>query len=261
MRIFASLGLVLIPACVWGLDLVVKTKPAKPGEETSLSLVVHEAEAVGNLAFEVSYDWDKLSLLGVRQGSLIEGLSGAVFAMNPERFPDRSGVFKFNIVVAGGFGGGGNVMEFKFGISDSARGLVEVKVKGASAADTSLGAIEVRAQNGGFILPVSVSEEEVLIPSCWALLPNFPNPFNEGTWIPFQVPKEGKVEVRIYNILGQVVRRIDLGSVPAGYYLGVGRAVYWDGRDEDGRILGSGVYLVKFKAGDFVDVRKAVLLR
>jgi len=80
----------------------METKPARPGDELSLGLSVHDARDVGNLAFEVSYGWDDLELLGVSHGPLIEGLGGAIFAMNPESFPDRRGIFKFNMVVAVG---------------------------------------------------------------------------------------------------------------------------------------------------------------
>lgn len=254
--------LLLLPSLSFGMELALDTKPAKPGEKSFLILAVQGAEDVGELYFKLSYDWENLKLLGVKPGPLVAGLGeDAIFAMNPEDFPDRSGRFRFDIVVAGGFSGEGPAMMFEFDISDSAEGFVEVNIEEARAVDTSLKSIPVGLHNGGFVLPVSVEEEQVALPPRPALLPNFPNPFNEGTWIPFQVPRTCRVRIKIYNILGQVVRDMDLGVVKGGYYMGVGRAVYWDGRDGDGRLLGSGVYLIKFRGGKFEQVRKALILR
>jgi len=262
MGMLALLAMLFNSASTWGLGLVLETRQAEPGDRSYLNLSVQDVHDIGNLSFELSYDWENLELLEVRPGPLMTDLGDKLLsAMNPEEFPDREGRFKFGMVVAEGFGGSGHLMSLVFGISDSAKGLVEVRFVRASAADTSLADVEVEAVSGGFLLPVSVSEEEVAVPVSAALLPNFPNPFNSGTWIPFQVPEDCEVEVRIYDILGQVVRKIELGRVTGGYYVSAGRAVYWDGRDGRGRELGSGVYLVRLKAGEFVCVRKAVLLK
>jgi len=260
MKVLLWLWMVSVP--VHALELFVGTKPSKPGQGASLGVFVKEAKGVGDLAFEVSYDPEHLTLLGAHPGPLItEQLGGrALFATNPEEFPSRSGSFRFDMVVARGFDGDGQVVSFFFEISDSAKGIVEVGIVEASAADTSLKDLDVEVQGGGFVLPTGV-ELEGKVPDAPALLPNFPNPFNEGTWIPFQVRGTCDVELRIYDVLGQVVRRIELGKVRAGYYIGVGRALYWDGRDEGGRRVGSGVYVLQLKAGNFVRARKALLLK
>ena len=66
------------------------------------------------------------------------------------------------------------------------------------------------------------------------LLPNYPNPFNPETWIPYQLAKAADVGVKIYDVGGRLVRTISIGFKPIGYYLTRERAAYWDGQNETG---------------------------
>ena len=94
-----------------------------------------------------------------------------------------------------------------------------------------------------------------------ALLPNYPNPFNPETWIPFDLAQESSVTIAIYNSAGQTVRRMELGELPAGSYRAKGKAAYWDGRDALGAPAASGVYFVRIEAGSFSETRRMVLLK
>ena len=94
-----------------------------------------------------------------------------------------------------------------------------------------------------------------------ALLPNYPNPFNPETWIPFDLAQESFVTIAIYNSAGQTVRRMELGELPAGSYRAKGKAAYWDGRDALGAPAASGVYFVRIEAGSFSETRRMVLLK
>lgn len=92
---------------------------------------------------------------------------------------------------------------------------------------------------------------------------NYPNPFNSGTTIPYTVNStqktahsEGRVKLTVYNILGQKVKVLVDERKPPGYY-----EVTWDGRDDSGQEVGSGVYLCRLKARGFLEVRKIVLLK
>ena len=73
-----------------------------------------------------------------------------------------------------------------------------------------------------------------LIPKETALLPNYPNPFNPETWIPYRLSHASDVDVTIYDTRGMVVRRLDLGHQMAGYYTDRTKAAYWNGRNESG---------------------------
>ena len=84
-----------------------------------------------------------------------------------------------------------------------------------------------------------------LTPQETRLLPNYPNPFNPETWIPYQLAKAAEVTVSIYSIDGKLVRRLALGYLPAGMYQRQSRAAYWDGNNEVGETVASGVYFYR----------------
>ena len=91
------------------------------------------------------------------------------------------------------------------------------------------------------------------------LLQNFPNPFNPETWIPFQLTKESDVTIHIYAATGQLVRHLSLGRIPAGDYSSQAEAVYWDGRNQIGEPVSSGVYLYTINTRDFSATRKMLI--
>ena len=101
--------------------------------------------------------------------------------------------------------------------------------------------------------------ETSTIPERTSLLPNYPNPFNPETWIPYQLVEPADVTVIIYAADGQLVRTITLGHQLAGIYQSKGRAAYWDGRNELGEPVASGVYFYTFTAGDFTATRKMLI--
>ena len=100
-----------------------------------------------------------------------------------------------------------------------------------------------------------------LLPQQTQLHPNYPNPFNPETWIPFQLHKSARVHVSIYDTLGREVRQFDLGHQPAGYYQTRERAVHWDGRNQIGERVASGTYFYRLEADDFVSLRRMVVLK
>ena len=91
------------------------------------------------------------------------------------------------------------------------------------------------------------------------LLPNYPNPFNPETWIPYQLEAPAKVTVTIYNVRGVVVRKLDLGHKLEGRYINRSRAAYWDGRNSVGEKVAAGLYFYTIKAGDFTATRKMLI--
>lgn len=94
-----------------------------------------------------------------------------------------------------------------------------------------------------------------------ALLPNFPNPFNPETWIPYRLAAPSDVILTIYDANGHMIRRFDLGSQPAGRYESTQKAVHWDGKNATGEKVSSGLYFYELKAGDFKATRKLVVLK
>jgi hypothetical protein len=107
------------------------------------------------------------------------------------------------------------------------------------------------------LVPTVVEEtSDAAIPDAYALSQNHPNPFNSQTLIRFALAQPGEVELLVYNLGGQRVALLSQGSRVAGTY-----EIRWDGRDDDGRELASGVYLYQLKAGDNSQQRKLLLLR
>ena len=114
------------------------------------------------------------------------------------------------------------------------------------------------SQRGILILEQLLS---VLIPKETSLLPNYPNPFNPETWIPYQLAEPAEVEVYIYTVDGTLIRTLALGHQPAGMYQSKSRAAYWDGRNEVGEPVASGVYFYTLTAKDFTATRKMLILK
>ena len=94
-----------------------------------------------------------------------------------------------------------------------------------------------------------------------ALLQNFPNPFNPETWIPYTLADDAAVQVSIYDVHGALVRQLDIGQQRAGRYLSRQTAAYWDGRDQSGASVASGVYFYTLEANAFSETRRMVILK
>ena len=92
---------------------------------------------------------------------------------------------------------------------------------------------------------------KALTPKETALLPNYPNPFNPETWIPYQLSEASDVTVAIYTVDGRLIRTLALGHQPAGLYQRKNRAAYWDGRNAFGERVASGLYFYTLTAGQF----------
>ena len=94
-----------------------------------------------------------------------------------------------------------------------------------------------------------------------ALLPNYPNPFNPETWIPYRLAADADVQISIYDGRGILVRQLDLGRQTAGHYIDKGRAAYWDGRNEYAETVASGVYFYQLRAADYSHMRRMVVVK
>ena len=93
------------------------------------------------------------------------------------------------------------------------------------------------------------------------LFANYPNPFNPETWIPFQLSVASPVVIQIYNQAGQLVRTLDLGYRRAGTYLTQSQAAYWDGKNEMGERVTSGVYFYQLFTDHLTATRKMAILK
>ncbi|MEJ2634795.1 MAG: FlgD immunoglobulin-like domain containing protein [Calditrichia bacterium] len=95
-----------------------------------------------------------------------------------------------------------------------------------------------------------------LSPKQFKVLPNFPNPFNLQTTIQYELPRESQVTLKIYNVLGQLVKTLVDDYQKSGYY-----TLRWNGDDESGTVVSNGVYIYRFKAGNYIKTGKMLLMK
>jgi hypothetical protein len=88
---------------------------------------------------------------------------------------------------------------------------------------------------------------------------NYPNPFNPETWIPYKLAKPADVTIKIYKMTGEVVKTLDLGYRSAGFYTDRTKSAYWDGMDDNGQKVSSGIYFFTIKAGDYTATKKMIV--
>ncbi|MFC1718047.1 PKD domain-containing protein, partial [Candidatus Poribacteria bacterium] len=100
-----------------------------------------------------------------------------------------------------------------------------------------------------------------LSPDGTRLLAAYPNPFNPEVWIPYQLGSDSQVTIRIYDLTGHLVCILDLGTKPAGFYVDKSKAAHWDGNNDAGEQVASGVYFYSIQAGVYTNMRKMILSR
>ena len=162
----------------------------------------------------------------------------------------------FDLVQVAGAIGGGGAAPSTHSLDPSMINAADIESWLAGA--QGLGVGDANFQRGIRFLEGLIA---ALTPKETTLLPNYPNPFNPETWIPYRLAREAEVAITIYDTKGTVVRRLALGNQSAGYYAERGKAAYWDGRNEDGEAVASGIYIYQFRAGDYAASRRMVIVK
>ena len=126
------------------------------------------------------------------------------------------------------------------------------------------GRIGTKASGYTYILPAAPSDNlafDPSVPKTTKLAQNYPNPFNPETWIPYQLHESGEVVIRIYSVTGELARELRLGYKPAGLYATQDRSAYWDGRNEAGERVSSGVYFYNIQIGNYNATMKMIVTK
>ena len=131
-------------------------------------------------------------------------------------------------------------------------GIVQFIVKGTDLFG-NLGELEMQRE---FHIPAPDQ-----IPTKFVLMQNYPNPVIQGTSIPYELPESQIVSIKIFNVKGQLIRTMEEGYKAAGHYVSLDRATFWDGKDDNGLPVASGVYFYYLKAGKLEDLKKLVVRR
>ncbi len=120
----------------------------------------------------------------------------------------------------------------------------------------SFGTYKIEVRDMADLGEVGIGDNVDLQPYTYKLYPNFPNPFNPETRIRFDIPESKRVKVIIYDILGHHVRTLTNRDYDRGYHV-----LNWNGRNDAGAMVSSGVYICRIKAGEFIDHNKMTLVR
>ena len=95
-----------------------------------------------------------------------------------------------------------------------------------------------------------------LLPRTFSMEQGYPNPSSGRMEIKYQLPRSGRVDLKIYNVSGQLVRTLESGNKPAGFY-----GVRWDGRDDQGQNVSSGIYFCKLQSSGFNATQRLTVIR
>ena len=153
---------------------------------------------------------------------------------------------------------------------DGTTNLVTLLLEHNSIANTAANATALQAlSDAGTNIDIAIPDVDVNaaplasgnIPDETLLHPNYPNPFNPETWIPYHLANDTDVQISIYDINGGLVRQLDLGYQQAGYYTNRSRTAYWDGRNGFGERVATGIYFYQLQAGSESFLRKMVIVK
>ncbi len=145
--------------------------------------------------------------------------------------------------------------------------LTWLQLDGNSISDYGpLGRLKAAIEAAGNSLSLDITipadaPSHAAVPKSTSLLPNFPNPFNPETWIPYQLAKPSAVTITIFDVRGRVVRTLILGTQPSGIYRSQSKAAHWDGKNAFGEKVAGGMYFYRLTAGDFSATRKMLILK
>jgi hypothetical protein len=219
----------------------IPEQSAKSGEVVDVPIAIADASGLLAGGISVKYDPTILKALDVTAFPL---LSGSYWQANVQ----LEGEVRVAFAGTTPLQGKGNLLKIKFEILPQADGKASPII--FSRVDFS-NSLTITKRNGAV---------KILSPK-FALLQNFPNPFNPETWLPYQLAMDADVVIHIHNMRGQLIRSIFVGWQTAGSYVTKDRAIYWDGRDNLGERVSSGIYFYTLRAGNFKATRRMLMVK
>jgi len=221
------------PLRVESRTLFLSSLKAKPGERITIPILVDEPSNIISGEIEVRFDGRLLRIIEARSDFELESRVE------------------------------GEELKLAFTGSKARRSKeliqLEFEVKGRARECASLNLKKGKLNEG---VKLNLIDGQVKItPMRNELLQNYPNPFNPDTWIPFNLAKGGDVVIRIYDVAGRLIRELDLGYMEPGSYVSRSKAAHWDGRNELGEKVASGIYIYQMEVGDKRFIRRMVILK
>ena len=211
------------------------------------------------------FDPKALKVIGAAPGNLLEQ-DGHATALRRRCYWSMSGIdnelghireiIQVRKAVKNGVSASGTLATITFAVKDvSVADSTRLSLVNVAMADSSARKVKTIHSE------LELHWERLLIPQKSGLLQNYPNPFNPETWIPYCLSQTADVTIRIYDLKGQLVRAFHIGSRPAGWYVSKTKATYWNGRNESGEQVASGVYFYQLQADTLSDMEKLLVVR
>lgn len=249
-----------VPDTCW----VERLEKVLPNSQVVLNIYLTNDENIGGFAVPLAFPdsitnlditCDSVSFVGTRSSGKIYG-SDSTSVDN-----DKNKVVAFAFFVTPISAGTGSIAKIYFTTGSAWDSTLSVSIDTSFWPPTS--AYEFSTDLGASFYPVffkgALEVRDVnspATPKVFSLSQNYPNPFNPKTVIRFGLPKDSWVNLDIYNVLGQRVKTLVDERLSAGM-----KEVEWDGKDDKGFEVSSGIYFYKIKAGDFSDIKKMVMLK
>ncbi|MEW5768097.1 MAG: cohesin domain-containing protein [bacterium] len=229
------------------------------GEKTlEVKIMANQVADMHGVNIDLSFDSRKLEVTEVEKGDLISGMSFFKVDTRQAGLINLAGTFLGRDPGVDGSGVLARVV-FKVNKTPEVYQTPGVSLSQVIVADHNN--IQYNLTPGALESVITLKD---LIPTRNSLHQNYPNPLNPETWIPFSLSTRANVVINIYSLSGQLIRTLELGEKEAGYYPakgGIKSAAYWDGKDETGKEVTSGVYLYQLRAGSFVSTRKMIVVK
>ena len=230
----------------------------RKGNTFTLRLNAADITDLAGWQTDIAFDPALLKANNVSEGNFLKQGNGRTFFQKGtiKNKQGRVTGIKSARISRGGAKGEGTLLSVKFTATANGQGRVVFRNfrAGSSTGETiqsTLPEITIVVGNTPAAPPLQPDET--------ALLHNYPNPFNPETWIPYQLAEAAEVTFHIYAANGALVRTLDLGHQSPGIYQYRSRAAYWDGKNEVGEPVASGVYFYTLTAGDFTATRKMLI--
>jgi hypothetical protein len=210
------------------------------GKQVTVTLSGHEMHNMFSTDIVLTYNKNQLKPVSVNP------IGMAAKTMTASSM--RDGTIRIELASADAIEGSGDLFQIVFQAADGIKGVVQSPVIFSKFIVNNVN-MESHASNGAIGIKGG--------PSTFSLNQNYPNPFNPSTTISYQVPDDGStVKIDIYNLAGQLVRKLVDGTHSAGVF-----QVVWDGRNDFGQQASSGVYLFRMSSTGFVNTKKMLFLK
>jgi hypothetical protein len=243
--------------------LSINSTEAYPGEYVTIRCIITESMGIASCDIIITYDADVLEAIQIKDGELTRDRAFVHNTSVPGEIELASFVDRETQAM-----GVLAEMEFKISVNAKPGIAASLEYKRTRIYDKFGNILPVEWTNGVIEIikhppdSLRASQPAYMVPTYKnELYQNFPNPFNPGTWIPYQLKEDCYITIRIFNMRGEMVTVFDLGFQKSGIYMDPDKAVYWDGRADSGECMASGIYLYSITAGNYNAVKKLTLVR